>query len=167
VQELRAKYTDAKALAAKANALKGDMNALKQRMERARLQRSAADIATGGDGAVTDHSEDAADRQQLAAMRHEYSNVFEHLRDMKKEIEQLHGMMEASAKQLTVRSCKPAQPSMNVNIHHSATLNALLVRHRTDQICVPTALSICAARFPSVVPNIGTCFFSAHGRDGK
>lgn len=103
IQELKAKYGEAKALAARATALKHDMSALKQRMEHARLQSAAADIVAGGAGASSRGADDDADRARLAAQRQDYTHAFERLRDLKVDIEHLHGMMQASAKQLTVR----------------------------------------------------------------
>jgi chromosome segregation ATPase len=100
---LKEKYLNAKALGAKANALKATVNALKGDMERARLGRSAADIANGGDGIVEVTTEEREARERLEALKQEYRATFDKLRDHKQAIEHLQKLLEQSRESMAVR----------------------------------------------------------------
>lgn len=104
VQELKEKYTQAKALGARANELRVAMAAQKQQIEQRRMQRAAADIAAGGTGAAAaEGDEDAGALAELAEQRAEYKAAFGSLREHKQDIERLQGLLERSRQQMAVR----------------------------------------------------------------
>lgn len=105
VQELKEKYTQAKALGSRANELRVTMASLKQQLEQRRMQRAAADIAAGGTGAAAADAgdEDAGALAELGEQRAEYKAAFDSLRERKQDIERLQGLLERSRQQMAVR----------------------------------------------------------------
>lgn len=105
MQELKEKYTQAKALGSRANELRATMGALKQQVEQRRMQRAAADIAAGGTGAAAGDvgDENAGALAELAEQRAEYKAAFDSLRERKQDIERLQGLLERSRQQMAVR----------------------------------------------------------------
>ncbi|GLI60663.1 hypothetical protein VaNZ11_002864, partial [Volvox africanus] len=98
---LKSKYDSAKALGAAANESKGRINELRAAIERHRMQRAAAAVAEGK--TVESMDEDDEERRCKDMMEQEktrYKDVFGQLRELKKEIEHLHMLLELSRTRL-------------------------------------------------------------------
>lgn len=106
MQELKEKYTQAKALGSQASVLRTAMESLKKQMEQRQMRRAAADIAAGGRGAVPEDGGDGDLRAELAERRAEYKAAFDGLRERKMDIERLQGLLERSRQQMAVRSAR-------------------------------------------------------------
>lgn len=115
MQELKEHYAAAKAHAAEASSVKGQVQAAKADLEQRRLRRSAADIASGGDGTskkrdtsrdaefAAEMSEDSRRAEEIQTKTAQYKKAFDGLRERKHVIEALHARLENSRKQMAVR----------------------------------------------------------------
>ncbi|GIM04993.1 hypothetical protein Vretimale_9468, partial [Volvox reticuliferus] len=98
---LKSKYDSAKALGAGVNECKGRINELRTAIERHRMQRAAAAVAEGK--TVESMDEDDEERRCKDLMEQEkarYKDAFGQLRELKKEIEHLHMLLEQSRTRL-------------------------------------------------------------------
>ncbi|KAG2496239.1 hypothetical protein HYH03_005837 [Edaphochlamys debaryana] len=98
---LKAKYEAAKGLGAAVNDSKGRITELRQAIEQRRMQLAASAVAQGLQ--PEDLPEDAEEQRHLAAMEQEktrYKDAFGQLRELKKEIEHLHMLLEQSRTRL-------------------------------------------------------------------
>ncbi|EFJ44923.1 hypothetical protein VOLCADRAFT_33021, partial [Volvox carteri f. nagariensis] len=98
---LKSKYESAKALGAAVNESKNRINELRAGIERHRMQRAAAAVAAGQ--AVESLDEDDKERHSKELMEQEkarYKDAFGQLRELKKEIEHLHMLLEQSRTRL-------------------------------------------------------------------
>ena len=116
-QELKEQYAAAKALAAEASSVKGEVQAAKAELEQRRMHRSAADIASGGDGTsskrdksrdpgfAAELAEDSRRAEEIQTKTVQYKKAFDGLRERKQIIEALHARLEHSRNQMAVRLC--------------------------------------------------------------
>ena len=141
-QELKEHYAAAKALAAEASSVKGEVQAAKSELERRRLRRSAADIASGGDGTgrkrdtsrdpgfAAELSEDSARAEEIQTKTLQYKRAFDGLRERKQIIEALHARLEHSRNQMAVRLRSPGTLSVYCSIFSLFRTMPRTVKHK-------------------------------------
>ncbi|PNG99849.1 Kinesin-like protein KIF6, partial [Tetrabaena socialis] len=98
---LKSKYDSAKGLGATVNDSKAAINGLRATIEQRRMQRAAAAASQGL--ALEELEEDPEETRCKAAMEQEksrYKDAFGQLRELKKEIEHLHMLLEQSRTRL-------------------------------------------------------------------
>ncbi|KAG2448578.1 hypothetical protein HYH02_006469 [Chlamydomonas schloesseri] len=101
-QLLKAKYDSAKSLGAAVNDSKGRINELRAAIEQRRMQRGAAAVAAGmsPEQLTDDDPEESRCKELMEQEKARYRDAFNQLRDLKKEIEHLHLLLEQSRTRL-------------------------------------------------------------------
>ncbi|KAG2448579.1 hypothetical protein HYH02_006470 [Chlamydomonas schloesseri] len=97
-QLLKAKYDSAKSLGAAVNDSEGRINELRAAIEQRRMQRGAAAVAAGmsPEQLTDDDPEESRCKELMEQEKARYRDAFNQLRDLKKEVEHLHLLLEQS-----------------------------------------------------------------------
>ncbi|PNW88606.1 hypothetical protein CHLRE_01g036800v5 [Chlamydomonas reinhardtii] len=101
-QLLKTKYDSAKSLGAAVNDSKGRINELRSAIEQRRMQRGAAAVAAGmsPEQLTDDDPEESRCKELMEQEKARYRDAFNQLRELKKEIEHLHLLLEQSRTRL-------------------------------------------------------------------